>query len=43
MYPDTQFFTPFDYGRKPAKKRQLLEDEEANPKKKCWINNVRWH
>ena len=37
MHPDTPFFTPIDYGRKPAKKRQLLEEEEDNPKNKRWI------
>jgi hypothetical protein len=31
MHPDTPFFTPTDYGTKPARKRQLLKDEEANP------------
>ena len=37
LHPDTPFFTPIDYGRKPAKKRQLLEEEEDNPKNVRWI------
>ena len=36
-HPVTPFYTPTDFGRKPAQKRQLLEEEEANPKNKRWI------
>jgi len=35
-HPITPFLNPVDYGRKPARKRQLLEDEEDNPK------DIRW-
>ena len=37
IHPETPFFTPIDYDRKPARKRQLLEDEEDNPKDKRWV------
>jgi hypothetical protein len=36
LHPDTDTDIPVDYGRKPARKRQIIEDEEGNPKDKRW-------